>query len=433
MDTPGAQNHRWWLCLGVVCGGALLLRLGVIFWLDPSRHVGGDPFQYHYGANFLVEGRGFIDASSYLFKNQVRQSAQHPPLYSLVLAIPSALGLRSVLAHQLFSCLIGTGTVAVVGVVGRRIAGPTVGLIAACLAAVYPNMWLFEGLLYSETLTLLTTSLTLLAAYRFWDRRDGRTAAELGVACALAALTRGEAVLFLPLIVVPWVLLARQPRPPRRLGLALVAAVAAGLTMMPWTVFNLARFRYPVPVADDLGITLAGANCENTYGGQYIGYFGYTNKCIPDLPAVSGADETDDAHYYQSAGLRYLRAHRSRLPAVVLAREGRTWGFYQPFGQVRIDAYLESRNLTAAKWGLVMYWMMAVAAVAGAVVLRRRQVPLSPLIALFVTVAVTVAVTYGETRFRASAEPALVLLSAVAFYRASVWIWSRLLPLFVER
>ena len=46
--------------------------------------------------------------------------------------------------------------------------------------------------------------------------------------------------------------------------------------------------------------------------------------------------------------------------------------------------------------------------------LRRRRVTLIPLIALLVTVAVGVAFVYGFTRFRASAEVAIVLLAAVA-------------------
>ena len=63
--------------------------------------------------------------------------------------------------------------------------------------------------------------------------------------------------------------------------------------------------------------------------------------------------------------------------------------------------------------GYVMYWVLIPAAVLGAVVLRRRRVTLLPLLALIITVSIGVAVTYGFTRFRASAEVAIVLLAAV--------------------
>jgi hypothetical protein len=45
-----------------------------------------------------------------------------------------------------------------------------------------------------------------------------------------------------------------------------------------------------------------------------------------------------------------------------------------------------------------------------------------PLLAFFVTCALSVALTYGFTRFRAAAEVAIVLLAAVAVERALRWL-----------
>ena len=46
--------------------------------------------------------------------------------------------------------------------------------------------------------------------------------------------------------------------------------------------------------------------------------------------------------------------------------------------------------------------------------LRRRRVPITPLVSQFVIVTVTAAAIYGITRFRAPAEVSLVVLAAVA-------------------
>ena len=54
-------------------------------------------------------------------------------------------------------------------------------------------------------------------------------------------------------------------------------------------------------------------------------------------------------------------------------------------------------------------------AVVGGVVLRRRKVPITPLVAQFAIVTVTAAAIYGITRFRTPAEVSLVVLAAVAF------------------
>ena len=59
------------------------------------------------------------------------------------------------------------------------------------------------------------------------------------------------------------------------------------------------------------------------------------------------------------------------------------------------------------------FWLLVIPAVGGVVVLRRRRIPVYPLLGFFAIVAVTVATTYGETRYRAAVEVPLVLLAAV--------------------
>jgi uncharacterized membrane protein len=60
------------------------------------------------------------------------------------------------------------------------------------------------------------------------------------------------------------------------------------------------------------------------------------------------------------------------------------------------------------------YYVLAVLAVFGVRVLRRRHIPVFPLLAPIVTVFVSVTLTFAQTRYRASAEGVLCLLAAVA-------------------
>src|SRR6266567_3362302 len=60
-----------------------------------------------------------------------------------------------------------------------------------------------------------------------------------------------------------------------------------------------------------------------------------------------------------------------------------------------------------------MYYAFAAFSVVGVVALRRRRVPLTPLLAVLGAVALTVGFVYGTTRFRAPAEVSLVLLGSV--------------------
>jgi len=68
---------------------------------------------------------------------------------------------------------------------------------------------------------------------------------------------------------------------------------------------------------------------------------------------------------------------------------------------------------------LGMYYVLVGASVVGVVVLRRRRVPLTPLLAVLGAVALTVASVYGTTRFRAPAEVPIVLLGSVGLDAAT--------------
>lgn len=415
--TRPLAGRRWWLWLALVCGVGLAVRVAHALLVDDAALLQGDAYQYHEGAKLLADGEGFVSADPYGPGGE--QTAQHPPLYTVALAVPSLLGLRSTVAHQLWSCGLGTASVAVVGLAGRRLAGPAVGLIAAGLLAVYPNAWIFDGLLAAETLSLLTAGLTVLAAYRLLERRSVRTAAELGGACALAALTRAEALLLVPLLAVGFVLVLRQAGLRRRLGLALVSTATAAALIGPWVAFNLGRFERPVlGTSTGFELALVQGNCHQVYFGEAIGY--YSVGCIPTLPSPAG-DETEQGRQYRRVAFAYMEANWPRIPFVLFARQGRAWGFYRPLEQLRIEDYVQARDRPIGAVGLAMYYGLVAAAVPGALALRRegRGQYARPLAALVATVVAAVALAWGESRYRVSAEPALVLLAAVGVH--DVW------------
>src|SRR4051812_7665938 len=139
-----ASERRFRLGLALITGVGFAIRVGDVWHYRRNRLFGGDAFYYHAGANLLVHGKGFIEPILYAVGLRA-QSADHPPLYLLFLAVPSAIGLDTPLAHMLWSTLLGTGTIVVVGFLGRRVAGLRCGLLAAAFVAVYPNVWQYDG------------------------------------------------------------------------------------------------------------------------------------------------------------------------------------------------------------------------------------------------------------------------------------------------
>lgn len=391
-----------------ICAVALGIRVGyVLGWRDVPT-IEGDARYYHDGANLLADGEGFVHP--YAWRDGVRVAgADHPPAYIVVLAVPSLLGLDSIRDHMLASCLIGTGTVALIGLLGRRIAGDAAGLLAAGIAAVYPNLWLNDGALMSETLALFLGVVASYAAYRVWEEPSTRRFAELGAAIGLAALARAEAALMIVLLAVPlavwvrglsgWQARARQ---------AVVAGAVALAVMAPWVGANLVRFEHPATLSTQAGPTLDVANCDETYYGDALGAWSFACATAIDEDDRSVLDQRT-----RDEAFTYIGDHVSRLPVVVAARLGRAWALYVPFDQLRFDSVAEARPLPSSQLGLGMYYGLAVLSVAGVVAFRRRGEPSFPLTVWLVNVAITVVVFYGMTRFRAPAEPSLVLLGAV--------------------
>jgi 4-amino-4-deoxy-L-arabinose transferase-like glycosyltransferase len=413
-STRSDTGRRWQVALALLALAGLALRITYVLLSKNPRAPGGDAFYFHYGANLLVDGRGFIDPIALLFLRYTTPGAVHPPAYLLFLATASLVGFRSFLDHQIWSCILGAGTIVLIGFTGRAIAGRRVGLIAAFIVAIYPNFWFHDSVVMSETLIMFTTTLVILVAYRFWQRPSVRRALGLGAAVGIATLTRAESILLVVVLLLPLAYVLRDLDLRARLKLFAVSASATLITVSPWVIYNLTRFDHPVTLSSNLEATLAAAQCDQVYSGKFIGFWSYS--CVLAMTPPKG-DASTKAIYYRHKVFHYVGNHASRVPVVVLAREGRTWAVFHPIQQVTLDE-IEGQERWLARTGLAMYYALAGASIGGVIVLRRRRVTVVPALGVIVAVAVTVGVVYGTTRFRTPAEVPIVLLAAVAFDEA---------------
>ena len=388
------------------------LTIRVLFVLGWRRFdaVGGDPYWYHRGANLLAVGEGFVNV--FRFDEGIRQpGADHPPAYMLWLSVSSLFGLRSLLAHQLWSCVLGALAVPFCGLAGARLGGTRTAFAAAAIAAVSPLLWVYDALLLSETLAITSMAAIAWLALKVRDEAgaDTRTVVALGIALGILVLTRAEAALLVPVVLLG--ALGRRRWRPLLVGGAAVAVVVA-----PWVGANLVRFDNPATLSTQLGTTLAHANCDDTYEGPHVGWWSY--PCAAELPVPAGDSSNADLAYREHA-LEYVGDHAGRLPVVVAARFGRTFGLWDPAGQATLDR-VEGRPPGTANAAAVLWYPTAALAVVGWVALRRRGwtwSQLAPLWAPITCVVLTVVVFYGTTRFRALAEPAFVVLAAAAVTR----------------
>jgi 4-amino-4-deoxy-L-arabinose transferase-like glycosyltransferase len=436
MTGEDEYGRTFSVALGAIAGVALVLRIVFIVVVNPTVPALGDASAYRLLAEQLAHGQGYIRPFDHLLLHVHRPTAEYPPLFPMLLAVPVRAGVHSVEGLRIFVAFVGATTVALVGLLGRRVASPAVGLIAAALAAIYPMLFLGEATLMAESLYVALVTTVLLAAYRAFDEPTRSRFVVLGVAIGLATLTRAEGFLLGIIVVVPLASWLRDLPARERVGRAAIALGIAVAVLLPWTLRNVAHFHTFIPVSNNVSTLVDGANCDATYHGEQIGLWietfsrsGVRTTTLPQSQACFEGFDIADPHFDEAqaarthtrAGLTYARDHLSALPKVAAVRVLRTWGVYKPLQQMQFES-LEGRPLAWQERGTTMYYVLVPFAVAGAVVLRRRRRLLWPLAATAVMVTIVAAATYGQQRFRIAAEPAILVLGAVAL--EAIWnVW----------
>jgi hypothetical protein len=423
---------RFATALLLITVAGLGVRLVFIATAAPEK-LGGDALYYHEGAKLLADGEGYIDPYRYLFggKEQVtlasgevvevvtpvghtEPTAGHPPVYVTYLGAVSWLGFDSVRDHQVASALLGAVSIVLAGLLGRALVSERVGLLAAGLTAIYANIWINDGLVMSETAAITLAFLATLVGLRFWREATVRNAVWFGLAGGLAALSRAELVLYIPIVAAVAVWRAPVAWRTRIVRFAVVGVVSVAV-ITPWIVRNNMVMEETVLLSNGAGTVAIQSNCDATYYGPHIGFWNL--ECggpQPHGPNGELLDESQRDVVVREKAAEYISNHTARLVTVVVpARIGRMAGLYVPLEQVRLDI-VEGRPAFAAWTGFWQYVVLAPLAVVGAVVQWRRRGPLLAVGLWAVLAVITAATAFGSTRYRTAAEVSVVVLAAVA-------------------
>ena len=384
----------------LIVGVGALLRVVYYATKRTDPLLFNDSLYYSGQARQLAHGIWFKE----LFSDH--PGAEHGPLTSILMA-PLSHADDPVRWQRLVTLATGIVFVWVIGVFAAEAAGRSVGLCAAAIAAVYPNLWLNDGLVMSESISTLAIAFALWAAWRAGRSPGWRPLVLTGVALGLASLARSELILLVPLVLA-WVLVVRVRsgwdwRP------ILVAVGACGLVLAPWVIFNLARFERPVLLTTNDGTTLLGSNCDDMYHGGNAG--GWLITCVTSAPGYDPLEEPSvRSARLRSQAVTYVGDHLDDVPKVMAVRLARTLDLYGLDDVIAQDVG-EERPRWAVWAGIAMFWALVPLAVIGAVRLRPK-----PRWLLLAPVAVALATSimfYGGHRIRSSAEPSLVVFAAV--------------------
>ena len=379
--------------IGAIWRIAMLIsrwNLGLVF---------NDSLYYSFQAKQNAQGEWF----RLVFTNG--PGAEHPPLASLLMT-PASLLPHVESWQRATNTLLGIAVVPLIALLGQRLGGRRVAVIAAFVAAVYPNLWINDSLVMSESAAVFFVVVALLCAWRFQQRFDYRSAIMTGVVVALAALTRSELILLAPLLAL---IGFRAQARLEWLKRAVVMLVVVGAVIAPWMLYNSTRFDASVLLSANEGGTILGSNCDATYGGPTMG--GWLTTCLSDVVIQPNEDASELSRREHQIAVRYMRAHVRRLPMVVGARLLRTADLYGLDDLVFLDV-ADQRGRVPSWSGIISWWILAPIAVVGWWRNRRRcgWILIAPAISVFATAAVF----YGAHRLRAPLEPVVVVCAAMA-------------------
>ena len=407
--------RSWAARLLLVVAGGLAARIAYVLLVMPHVELGFDAIWYWFQSSTIADGAGYLDVETYFQSGGAVATAGFPPLWPALLAVVDKVGVDGDRAFELTGAVLGAGTVALTGLVGRRVGGPRIGLLAAVLVAVCPALIAADGSLMSESLYVPLVTLAVLVAYEADRRPVLAWAAALGGVLGLAALTRGDALLLAPvfILVVAW-----RTRAPwtRRLVFAGIACVALVVVVTPWTIRSSRALGEVVLVSSNSGSLLEGANCRSAYEGEMIGLWDPECLHFTRRPGLTEAEYSSRARSPRDHVPP--REHLGDLPEVLVMRALRLAGLYEPVTQARSEA-IESRD---ADWQIVAwaYWIVLLPfAAAGAVWLRRRGADIGPLLAVIAGVLLIGMLSWGNQRFRLAAEPAVLVLAAAGVLGAA--------------
>lgn len=415
------------MAITVVLLLALALAVRVLYALHTQNYVAVlDAHSYDVLGSQMAAGHGWA--------TKLFGYAYRPPGYPFFLSgIYDLVGLPHgtdrTAARIVQGAVLGTGTVALIGLLARELFGKTAMLIALGLAAIYlPLVVVGESLMTESLFTPLAVAATYCALRSRRAVHRSRWALATGLLCGLASLTRTNGLI---LGVVLAVLVFRRERGASRRGAsrrepglrgrvlarALIAPalviLATAITIAPWTVRNAEALHAFVPVTVETGPTLAGTYNHVARGHDWLWTFGGYD----DYGAITSGRRLSSPELDRkltSAVVRYVERHPVYLPQVILWNTVRLLDL----GGRRRSRITAGTDVDAsagvADAMTYSFWIVGALALAG---IFTRAVRRAPLALWLVPVAVwlsTAAVTTGTPRFRSALEPFVIVLAALA-------------------
>jgi hypothetical protein len=403
--------------IGIFC---LALLVRVVYNLTVARHY----TPQHDSLNYYMIGVHIVTEHCFCVQPNIPTAYRAPLWPAIIAGIVALFGQHAVLPRY-FLCLVGSGTCVLVYLFARDLFGWRTGLLAGAVAAIYPELYIYDGWLYTESLYVFLFFAFCYAVYLL--QRDKKRANWIwcGVLLGLLSLTRPNGILVLVLFlfwaaimvwrkVLPWRFLAKSA-----VGITLLTA----LFVVPWTIRNFTFTHALVPVATGDGTVLLGAynsmtaNLPSYPGGDPGTWINplLSSPAIADkypdfcVPACEVARDT----YFKDQAISWIQNNLRLMPHLLKLHFINMWrpATYEADLPVDKFSYQRSSKIVLKMMETFPIAVFILAGLGLALTLRRWRQFLFLYLMIVLTIAQCI-IFYGIPRFRAPIEPILILLGA---------------------
>lgn len=318
-------TRQWlWIIVAIAVTARLAAALLMGDRVEPLPAI-YDQISYNTLAQNVLAGKGFSFDEPWWPGTPAHEPTAHWSfLYTLYLAVVYLIFGYHPLVARLIQAVLGALLCLQVYRLGRRLAGPHVGLVAAGIVAVYAYLVYYAAALMTETFYILAIMLALNVSLDLEQHPSPQRWAILGLAIGIAALLRQTILLFLPVLLLWLWWKATRPEGPKEskgpeesdvpsgtsgtsgtsrsyvvvgrssfvVGLLITLAVIAAL-IAPWTVRNYLVYHTFLPLNSNVGFALYWAAHPDHYAA-------------PFPPEVAGLNEAQKSNALLRYAIRHL-------------------------------------------------------------------------------------------------------------------------------
>jgi 4-amino-4-deoxy-L-arabinose transferase-like glycosyltransferase len=369
----------------------------------------------------------------YVEWSDIPHFAMRTPGYPLFLAVCQAVFGGRTLAVRLVQAVLGTVSVYLIYRLTRQLAPPnelgppgetspsrfwSAPLVAAALAAVNPYYIYMSAIILSEAVFVPLMLAALWGLAVLWveqGRSVGVTGARAvmvalgsGSAAGLAILVRPSWAVFVPVILVLWVLAKSRDRGALIVATrgALIFALGLALVMSPWWVRNARIYGRFVPTALWMGASL--------YDGLNPGATGASDMSFVGDREIWPRDEQDQDAELTRRAVAFAREQPARVGRLALIKLGRYWSPWPNAEGFRSPALV----LGGAVMELPLFGLMVVGGWA-----RRRDARAWALLAGPILYFCALHLVFASSmRYRLPGEMPALGLAAIGWMRVREWL-----------